>query len=180
MLYLRKYLKLTNYNKSKLVAEFLADKIKEFDQLLFKKPLPVSICQIHPNDELTVACFNPEKSLLYKLLGFKGEYVIFQNHLEKIYGKEEYLISVAAHEVRHRFQLANRNCLIQQSYLEKNIIIDIETVKFVKDKVSLRKEDPKHYPFEFDASLIQKLIFDLISIKIPQPSEIKTILSITP
>lgn|GEM_PF-5882675 len=166
--------------KAKLVAQFLAKKIQQFDALVFKKTVPITILTDSFDTDRVVACFCPEEKLLWRMLGLKGEYKIFQNHLGALFGKEAYLISIAAHEVRHRFQLIKKSSLIKEHYLTESKLVDEEVLLFIQRKVGLRNESSDHYPFEFDAALIQDFVHSLASKKTPSSEELLSIITCTP
>jgi hypothetical protein len=144
------------------LALWLANKINFYDKLLFKKTLPISVQKEgYDPDTRSVAAFRSEDSFFFRLLGFRGEYFVFGEHLDMLYDQREYVESIAIHEVRHRFQCENKKCIITEEYVMSLQQDYPEFAWLVMNRFG-DKYYPKGHParhLEIDATFIQILTY---------------------
>jgi len=158
------------------LALWLANKINFYDKLLFKKTLPISIQkEWYDHEVVCITMFSHENNFFRRLLGFRGEYFVFGEHLDMLYDQREYVESIAIHEVRHRFQCENKKSIITEEYVMSLQQDYPEFAWLVMNRFG-DKYYPKGHPrrhLEIDATFIQILAY----YNIKNPEVVKEILT---
>lgn len=150
-------------NKAESTEDFalhLEKVIKYLDNKTFDKTAKVSIRSNKPYMGMPAAGFST-KRWLFRRLGLLDDYFIFQNskHLEVLSKLEYGAICCGLHEVRHRFQHYNANCLITLEFARQHVkyfpkgmfgYLYVNVYQKYGDRIIRNRE--------FDASLIESLV----------------------
>lgn len=132
--------------------------IQQYDGALFKVPLTVDILGSPPLRKGAIAVFLPERNFLCKLLGFKDQYAIFTHNLAALMSLGSWqLQATAIHEVRHRFQKIYPESILTEDSVKKHFTPAL--LDMIKKDVESYKENAYAYPLEYDAHIMNKVVW---------------------
>ena len=140
--------------------EQLISLFRILDSSTFAKSFPIYTVDCLPNEEddknSNIACFTEVISKNKKVKEVGGYYQVAMNirgGLKKFSDKD--IMGIVVHEVRHRFQAENPDCLIREDFL----LARNNTASTLAD--NLRKmyltKSKEYYEHEFDAYVIQQI-----------------------
>jgi hypothetical protein len=147
-------------NSAQDFANRLKEVISHLDDSIFKKPGIVSISNDERYKNSGTAAFSSKRPIFH-WLGMRDNYFIFakSKNLEKSINFEFMATSVAAHEVRHRFQYYNKNVLITYDFLKQKKYIPGKVLEHIYfENYNLYGKNKTDFDMEFDASIIEAIV----------------------
>ncbi len=150
--------------EAKTLEDFVLDLsnyIKAFDRRLFNQPFEVKVFKSMAYLNMGASSIALKRKFA-KFLGFKDEYQIYMrsSHLKLLYKIEHGAYCCAVHEVRHRFQIENKECLLTPSFIRQNHKYFIKQMYDYTYNAVFNKygHDKDLFDHEFDASMIEALV----------------------
>lgn len=117
------------------ISEKIAHYLRIIHGNVFNETIAVNIVDNVPGeDNPGVACYVPPPKG-GKLLGMGGQYIVVEPMTTLLSGElEPVIIGIAAHEVRHRFQDLNPDCILSKDFLVKHKLVQPNLVrKLIED-----------------------------------------------